>query len=134
MVVVLRLMVLFLRFLVVFLVAGMEEEVFWLNSFRNTGVILSAVTHWLCWLLSPFHLTLYSIIPVLGLFLEVRICSTSYRSSSSNAGIAKGPGSEFCLEGNFLSSLGMYFLRDATWKVGWSLLYSSGSSKVWLSV
>ena len=44
-------MVLFLRFLVVFLVAGTEEEVFWLNSSMSTGVMFSAVTHWLYWLL-----------------------------------------------------------------------------------
>ena len=50
-VVVLRLMALPLRVLVVFLVAGTEEEVFWLNSSISTGVTFSAVTHWLCWLL-----------------------------------------------------------------------------------
>ena len=50
-VVVLRLMALPLRFLVVFLVAGTEEEVFWLNSSMSTGVMFSAVTHWLYWLL-----------------------------------------------------------------------------------
>ena len=44
-VVVLRVMALPLRFLVVLLVAGTEEEVLWLNSSISTRVMFSADTH-----------------------------------------------------------------------------------------